>query len=101
MGRRRPTSPSLCSCFRDSWCHYSSFHSRLRNSRDGVKGFCVDGVKAGAGIPLFSSSFLFFLPCERGFLCVESNMYGRSFVFPTMCLCPLPNDGWSTRFVAM
>ena len=38
--------------------------------------FFVDGVNAGAGIPLF----LLFL-ARRGFY-VESNMYGRSFVFP-------------------
>ena len=35
-GRRRLTSPSICSCFCDSWWHYSSLHSRIRNSRDGV-----------------------------------------------------------------
>ena len=37
----------------------------------------VDGVNAGAGIPLFLFFFL-----VRGVICVESNMYGRSSVFP-------------------
>ncbi|KAI9449894.1 hypothetical protein BJY52DRAFT_212799 [Lactarius psammicola] len=30
-GRRRFTSPSIRSCSRDGWCHYSSLYPRLRN----------------------------------------------------------------------
>ena len=58
------------------------------------RGF-VNGFNAGAGIPFF-----LFFPVSGVYVSNRICTVGPSF-FPTMCLCPLPNDGWSTRFVAM
>jgi hypothetical protein len=73
--RRWPTSPSPCSCFYASRCHYSSLSLRGRETLEMMWRLSV--------VSTLVRAFFFFLVsfCEWGSLMCR-NMYGRSFVFP-------------------